>query len=136
MNDIAYRGYFYGKGDCGGSTSLFPTEAEALEAAKRCCWNADRAWTNPEFTGLLDTPMRAITPLEHFDRREKPWRKCIIQPGETFLPGNPMLADPHVDRATIGLWLVNGKAEIVARESQAETTGGEMQEALEATSES
>ena len=43
-------------------------------------------------------------------------RRKTIQPGERFTVGDILVADHQVTRAAIGLWLITGRAEVVAPE--------------------
>lgn len=109
---IQYRGHHRGPKDTGGMTALYETPEEALAVAKRCCYADETAWVNPEFVGLMGTVLRALAPIEYTDWKPTPASK-IIPAGESFVAGDLMLSDHHVTRATIGLWIVGGKVEIV-----------------------
>lgn len=116
MNHIQYRGYFNGKGDWAGSTSLYSTEAEALACARRCCSPHDRVWANPEFTGPLDTLLIAKEPIKGVTG--------------TFKAGELLLAD--ITRGEIGFWLLKGKVvapQTVTFDGQATDLLGQTEEA-------
>lgn len=111
-NFIHYRGYYRGPKDIGGTTALYPTEAEALTRAKACSFKDDTAWTLPEFTGTLDTTLKALAPLEYIE-----WKPTVrprtIPSGTTFQPVDILAADHQTTLATIGLWIVKKKAVVM-----------------------
>ena len=109
---IQYRGYFRGPRDTGGTTSLYASAEEALKQAKACSFKDDTAWVNPEFVGTLDTVLMATAPIEYIDWKPTPQKK-VIPAGESFVVGDIMVADHQVTRAMVGLWLTDGRAEVV-----------------------
>ncbi len=131
---LHYRGYCRGPKESGWMTSLYPTEAEALDRARACCSEGDEAWTLPEFTGPLDTTLKALAPLDYIEWKPRV-RPMTIPAGETLKAGDIMLADHQTTRATIGLWIVTGKAEIVAQMQPPELKGGEAKEVVARTEE-
>jgi hypothetical protein len=109
---IQYRGYYSGPDDMGGMTSLYASPEDALACARRCSSMDSTAWVNPEFVGMMDTVLMAIVPIDYIEWKPKPVRKTI-QPGERFKVGEILVADHQITRATIGIWLVRGRAELV-----------------------
>lgn len=108
---IQYRGYHAGPKDTGGMTALYPTEAEALRRARACCFRDETAWVNPEFTGTLDTTLRALRPITY-----TVWKplmaRMTIPAGETFIVGDVLVAAHQTTRNTVARWLIDGTAEL------------------------
>jgi hypothetical protein len=117
---IQFRGYYSGPNDMGVMTSLHTSPEEALACARRCSYRDSTAWVNPEFVGMMDTVLRAVVPIDYIEWKPTPKRKTI-QPGERFTVGDILVADHQITRAVIGLWIISGKAEVVAQEQLPET---------------